>query len=244
MLVAIHQPNLAPPPAFWSKWRQSDAMILLDGVQYVRHGRADHYLNRCLLANGWCTIPVQRGQFNQKIRHVYAMQDWTPQRLYNRILSDYADAPHRRWVAELVVESVDMVRGPLYLMVNMPLFLEIGYLLGITAPLYTQEDLGVDDDDRDLRLVKLVKRIGGTEYLSGPKGPTYMRPDIWQSADIPVQVSRYAWPQYPRGGQPWQIGLSIVDALAWLGADGTAELIRQGATEEWMPSENALSLPK
>lgn len=234
MLVAIHQPNLLPSLSLFAKWAMADALILLDGVQYVRHGHQDHYLNRCLLARGWATVPVLRGPPAQLIRQVRAAPDWQPQRLYERILGDYAGAPHRRWTAEVVLEAMeDHRRGPLWRAINLPCLSEVGELLGIKAPLYTQQDLGIEDADRDRRLVRLVRAVGGDRYLSGGKGPVYMRPEVWLGEGMPVAVSRFHWPPYPRGGTPWQIGLSVVDALAWLGPDGVARLMRDSEVEEW-----------
>lgn len=190
----------------------ADALVLLDDVQYVTGGAHDHYANRCALPSGWATVPV-RNKFGQTIREARPVEGWQPDKLISRIAQEYRlRADH--WLLRYLRDEVDYYDGTLT-SINVAWIRAVRRALGLAFPIHLQSHLGVSTTDRDRRLYECVRRVGGDAYLAGPGGPGYMRPDFWRGA-MPVYVSRYAWPVYPRAGE-WLPHLSIVDALVHVG---------------------------
>ncbi len=94
-------------------------------------------------------------------------------------------------------------------------------------------DLAIETDDPSQRLVLLCRAVGGTTYLAGRGGNAYM--DLQQFADAGIAVQ---WQNFDPASTAYlsetgenMVGLSVIDALFHLGAEGTIEMARRG----WAP---------
>jgi hypothetical protein len=231
-LVAAHQPNLLPHLGFFAKWAAAKTLVLLDRVQYVRKSARGHYTNRCLLGDGrWYTIPVS-DHFPQTIGSVEIVPTWEPRSLIDRVRNDYRDTDHLDEVEVGLSKVLSACHGCNLATLNVYLLRWAAGEIGIDRPAVLQSDTALDDDDPDARLIYLTKTFGSA-YLSGPKGPDYMRPDVWREVEVPVYVTSGRYTKYPRGSRPWMPGLSVVDALCYVGGARTRDLLRC-EVERWI----------
>ena len=89
----------------------------------------------------------------------------------------------------------------------------IASILSIEVEFITASDLGNITDDRDLRLVEIVKRVGGDVYIAGSGGKDYMDLDVYKKAEIGVEFQEFSHPEYPQLFGKFLSNLSIVDLI-------------------------------
>jgi hypothetical protein len=232
--VAIHQPNFFPWLGFFNKLRRADVFIVLDDVQFVQGRGGPGWANRVrILSQGaavWCTAPVRRaGKGLQPIRNVELADDqpWRA-KLLNTLKTNYGRAAA---FADVMALATDLVEWPDTLLArfNVHAIQTIARRVGLDATrIVTQSELGIDGHGTDL-LVKLVRSVDGTTYLSGDGAGGYLEPDMLAGAGIGLRLQRFVHPQYAQhGAASFVAGLSILDALMHCGFDGCANLLGDG----------------
>jgi hypothetical protein len=177
----------------------ADAVILMDGMQYVRHG----FVNRNRLSDGaWLTIPVDEHDTFAPINRV-------------RIADPTFHA--RKKIAKTLRYALGTAGEPYALELLKPYRLLVGLNyqllrllmadLGITTAPHFQSHLDsghavpVADsppDEVDLlpareRLAMMVEEIGGTVWLSGPSGNRYLNEEPFHERGIEVRY--FDWPE-------------------------------------------------
>ena len=180
-VVTAHQlrPNLLFAASIVSKIQASDAVILLDEVQFTKGG----WTNRQKLPDGgWLTVPVAHGSSFAPINRVRIgepVKDWR---------GPLVEALRRSWPSETTERVVGEIERPYRLLVGLNVAI-LRHVLGALAPdvvwaFQSHLDGGhaveaVSDDQERLlpiseRLAMMVAELGGTSYLSGPSGRNYL----------------------------------------------------------------------
>jgi hypothetical protein len=231
--VVIEQPNYLPWIGYFDLIRRSDVWIWYDEVQYTKRD----WRNRNRIAAGeameWLTVPVKtKGRFTQAIADVEIdYSDAWMRRHIETLRRCYARAPFFDAIRE-VVERALAARPRFLADLTIRLNEAICSLLAIAPKFLRSSILPRSESDRQQRLLDLCRRVSATVYLSGPAARAYIDPAAFLAAGIELRYIRYDYPPYPRGPHPFVPNLSIVDALAWLGAEGTAAfLARQSRSE-------------
>jgi len=231
--VVIEQPNYLPWIGYFDLIRQADVWIWYDDVQYTKRD----WRNRNRIAAGgdaeWLTIPVKtKGRFEQRICDVELdpSQPWMRRHLES-IRRCYARAPFFEPMFSIVEEA--FAAGDVRLAdLTIRLSQSICAALGLSPSFLRSSDLPHAQSDREERLRELCRVVGGNVYLSGPAAREYIDPRAFEAAGIELQYIVYGYPPYSRGSRPFVPNLSIIDALAWLGAPGTADyLAARGGSE-------------
>jgi hypothetical protein len=91
---------------------------------------------------------------------------------------------------------------------------------------------------RTERLVRILERVGCTEYVTTPGALDYLTEDgFGRMSGLPLLVHGFIPPAYAQpGASSFVSHLSIVDAIACLGWSGAAEYVR--SNPRWLePSE-------
>jgi hypothetical protein len=221
--VVIEQPNYLPWIGYFDLIRQADVWIWYDDVQYTKRDWRNR--NRIAAAGDaeWLTIPVKtKGRFAQRIRDVELdpSQPWRRQHLEG-IRRCYARAPFFEPMFSIVEKGFaagDVRLADLTIRLSQSICAE----LGLSPDFLRSSELPHAQSDRQERLRELCRLVGGNVYLSGPAAREYIDPGAFAAAGIELRYIVYDYPPYSRGSQPFVPNLSIIDALAWLGARGTA----------------------
>ncbi|MBI5635259.1 MAG: WbqC family protein [Nitrospirae bacterium] len=233
MRVTLHQLNFLPPLSFFAKWDSSDCLVAMDQLQFVHAAGKYHYANRCKLGDDkWCTVPVVQ-VFPQSICDAQIVANWRPRSVIDRIKNDYRKAPYVSRVQEGIGEAIQTFQDSRRLSeLNFLLLAWAARELGIRKPIYLQSELGLPEEtDRDVRIVKTVRAVGGNIFVAGPSWSTYMNPAAYRDDGIKVEVSHYDMEPYDRGLRPWVPYMSVVDACCYQG-DNAARFINT-RLEEW-----------
>lgn len=228
MIIAAHQPNYLPWLGYFAKMARADVFVLLDDVQFSKGS----YTNRVQIARDgapvWMTLPVKH-DFGAPIRAVeIARQDWSRAHA-DALKQAYRRADCFKAVWADLEEWLAAAKGRLA-EVNTGLVARIATRLGLLTRFESSSALCIAANVADERLARIVAHFsqGGT-YLSGGGGAKYQSDEVFARHGVGLAYSTFRPAPYPRSGEPFIPGLSIVDALFHNGWEATARLVRATA---------------
>lgn len=213
MIVTVHQPNLFPWLGYFDKMARADLFILLDNVQFTKRGFQNRVKVKGPRGEQWLTLPVRtKGRYFQQTKEVEIdkEQDWKKDHVHTLATlyggsSGFADImplleelymrPHDKLI-DLTIPGIALIKD----------------LLGIDTPLVLASQLGAEGNNSAM-ICGLVKAAGGSTYLSGPSGRTYLDEAVFAEAGIQVEYHRFSPPVYPQRFGPFVEGLSSLDYL-------------------------------
>lgn len=228
-VVAIHQPNFFPWLGFFDKVIRSDVFIVLDHIQFPKS--EGNWSNRVRMAvNGepaWVTMPVARDYDGFRRIDEMRIDNRAPWRrkLLQLLRTNYGRALAFR---EVFPEVESWVETPADLVAdyNLRVITAMCATLRLrSSHLVRSSTLGVDGAKSQL-VANLVKRVGGTVYLSGAGSAGYLQEDVLGSAGVALEYQRFRHPEYrQRPGHDFLEGLSILDTIFHCGFDGTSTVL-------------------
>lgn len=232
VIVAIHQPNFMPWLGYFHKLATADVFVLLDGVDFPKNS----WLNRVRVdVNGsarWLTCPVSRASVHRPIVDAVipdAARDWadkacaTLTHAYRRAAHFDAEWP---WIEPLLRANTASIAE-----LNQQAISTIAQRLGLDTRLVRQSrlaDPAIAARRGSARLAAICTTVGGTAYLAGDGAGDYEDPAVYEKSGLGFRTVGFEHPVYDQGraGAPFLAGLSIVDAILHLGAEGAAHLLR------------------
>lgn len=231
-VVAIHQPNFYPWLGFFDKWVQSDVLVFLDDVQFPRTGGV--WTNRTgILYQGertWLTASIDRAfHGTREIREIELARDpvWR-EKAMRKFEHAYAGAPKREEARTLLAADL-LGAQSLLIDLNLDSLRRIGTTLGLDeGKIVLSSSLGVKATSTE-RLVAIVEKVGGDVYLCGGGAAGYQKDELFAHAGIEVRFQNFQNPTYRQLGDPPMVtGLSILDALSFIGIDCVRRLLQSG----------------
>lgn len=233
MIVAIHQPNFLPWLGYFGKIRRSDTFVFLDDVQTSRGS----WINRVRVlvhrAPQWLTVPIRRNTAGGAILElmVHDGRDWR-RRIPRTLEANYGRAPFFQetmdWLGPRLALPFAKI-GPwnAETIVSLSRRLEIGteFRFASHIPLAESEELR-----GSFRLAALCRNLGARSYLAGDGAQGYEDESAFATLGIAHMKNGFACVPYFQGNAGEFVpGLSIVDALCWIGFERTAELLHDHA---------------
>ncbi len=213
MIVSIHQPGYLPWHGLFHRMALSDVHILLDTVQFEKHG----FNNRVKIrgANGphWLTVPVLvKGRFgNNRLADVEIepTAKWRCTHL-KAVLQAYAPAPHFAAHAAFFSALFETPWTRL-LELNLRALEHLASALGVSCRFVKASELAVEGEKSAL-VLNLCRAVGARVYLSGVNGRDYLDRRAFDEAGIGVRFQAYREPHYEhvRGFVPY---MSAIDLL-------------------------------
>lgn len=218
MLVAIHQPHYLPWLRYVEKIARADAFIVLDNIQYNKNGWQNrNRIKRCA-APALLTVPIHGGfQAPLDTIRIDNHRPWARKHIQS-LRQAYARAPfyasHCAGIESILAQPWEHLNT-----LNRALLECIVSALDIKTPLYFASDLKVPGE-ATLRLINLIKAVGGTAYYSGAYAlDAYLDAEALARAGIALVLQDWTSPEYPQGDTPFIPDLSIVDMLAYCGPE-------------------------
>lgn len=198
MIVTGHQINFLPGCSVMGKVAAADACIWMDQMQYERHGFVNR--NRLDGDKSWMTVPVNEHDTFAPINRV-RIADKT-----FRHRKKIAKKLHMTLGDRALPYSAELAR-PYKLLVglNWALLRQLQADLGIWTVPYFQSHLDsghpvpIVGEDQVLepareRLAAMVAEIGGTVWLSGPSGRSYLDEQPFIERGIEVRYHEHQGP--------------------------------------------------
>lgn len=227
--AGIMQPYFFPYLGYFSLLKHTDEFILLDSVQFIRHGWIER--NRILKQDaGWLYIkvPLVRHPRDTPIKDIvidrrHGWQDKLKAQLqvYKR------HAPNYHAVAELVSHVVDHDVADVVSLNKRSLEAVCSYL-GIRKRLqvFSQMDLAIEKPAAaDEWALNICRALGVAEYWNPPGGSSFLDAAKYEAAGIDLKIHAAALREYDQRRQPFEPSLSIIDVLMFNSAAAVNEML-------------------
>jgi len=214
MIISANQPYFCPYPGFFAKASQSDALIILDEVQFPQ-GTTWISRNRFKNDQGalWLTIPVwKKGLGRQNLSQVRICHEgrWPGKHLAS-LKSAYGHAPYLQDHLEFIHE---MFSTPFDRLIDLNLSI-IRYLLNclmIDPELILLSQLGIKGKATPL-LVEICRATGASTFLVQTQARKFVDPDLFRQAGVELRSFRYIAPIYPQLWGDFLANLSTFDLV-------------------------------
>ena len=218
MKVAVIQSNYIPWRGYFDIMHDADVFVFYDDVQYTVNDWRNR--NRVKTANGvvWLTIPVG-DQNDRRICDVVIRDQTWSRKHWMTIEQSYHDAPGFARYSEFF-RSVYTRSWESLSELNQTMIRAIaGDLLGIRTQIRDSRDFDLQGKGSD-RLLMLLKKMGATDYISGPSARSYLGAEWYARNGVRVHWKDYSsYPSYPQLHGAYAPDLSIVDLLMNCGED-------------------------
>lgn len=212
--VAVLQPGYLPWLGFFEQMYRSDIFVLLDDVQYDKHGWRNRNRIRTASTTGWAwlTVPVAREHLtSRRIMDVrIAAGGWASDH-WKSLCHSYSRAPH---FAEHAPFFESVYARPWQLLVDLDMILTeyLAAAFGIPRRILRASDLAVEGRKTD-RLIEICTMLRAESYYSGAAARAYLDVTRMNAAGIAVEFQDYQHPEYPQVYQPFVPYLSALDLL-------------------------------
>jgi hypothetical protein len=218
MKIGIMQPYFFPYLGYFSLIKHTDCFILLDEVQYIRHGWIER--NRILKPNnGWqyIQVPLQKYHIDTSIKDISINNslDWQ-----KKIL---AQLVHYKKTAPYYYRTIDLLERIFndkyddITSLNKKILHEIIILLGFHRKIDIFSAMGLSittpeaPDEWALNICKALENID--EYWNPPKGKTLFDESKYIKAGIKLKFQSINLAPYKQFRPVFEAGLSMVDIL-------------------------------
>jgi hypothetical protein len=244
MKICILQPSYIPWKGFFHQIARSDVFVFFDTVQYDKRGWRNR--NRIKTPQGlsWLTIPVQaKGTHNGLLIQDVCVQDnsWIESHL-QKLRLNYKQAPHFKtefpWI-EAMFRDIGNQHERIST-ISAEMTKQIAQRLGIQTKFVYASELSVEASEPNERLLKIIKALQGTHYLSGPSAKNYMDLARFEAENILVEWMTYEYPPYPQLYPPFTHEVSILDLIVMTGSEQAGHYI-WSPERELTPPTNAVS---
>ena len=222
--VTTMQPTFLPWLGYFALIQSVDVFVLLDDVQYCN--RSFHSRNKIKTSHGplTLTVPCKRGR--RPICDVEVVSPAIYSKLMRSITLSYTKAPYRDEMVQ-ILDPVFSKRHRMLADLNCALISEITASLKLDTPLLKSSELNVPKTDKQLRLLQFCEKLDANEYLSVPGSMSYLKENNpFPSSNINLKFFSFEHPVYPQLHGAFEPYLSIIDAIANIGLEGTNKLLQ------------------
>lgn len=233
--IVVTQSNYLPWRGWFDMLRQSDALVLLDSVQFTRRDWRNRNRIKTPQGPAWLTVPVEvKGRYSQAVDETRISDPGWAEAHLRSIALAYSRAPHFTAAFPWLEREIRAVaKEDLLTRVNESLIRAFCAKLGLGLPITRDGDLlpreelvGMDPSER---LAALTHAMGGTRYISGPAAKAYMDPEPFDRRGIEIVWMDYSgYPAYPQLWGEFEPAVSVVDLMLNAGDAAPGLLGRPG----------------
>lgn len=202
MIVGILQPSYLPWVGYFDQILKSDVFVLYDTVQYDKNGWRNR--NRIRTTNGdsqWLTVPVlTKGKSGQLLKDVRINNsDKWKEKHIKSMRQNYSRVPGYRKYCESLFATIESSNDSLCDL-NESLIKLMCYHLGVKTKIVRSSVLDIQyTEDREDRLIQIIKHFGGETFIEGSSGRDYVHAEKFKNAGVGVWFQEYRHPEYPQG---------------------------------------------
>lgn len=215
--VAILQSNYIPWKGYFDIISSVDEFIIYDEMQYTARDWRNRNKIKTPQGLKWLSIPIKsKGYLDKglKISEAEIEKPSWARSHWQTISAFYAKAPYFKEYSEFFRKLyMDSEKEFLLSHINFKFIVEICRLLNINTKISFDKDYGIIEGKTE-RLVDLVQKAGGDEYLSGPAAKDYIDENLFADAGIKLSWMDYSgYPEYPQLYPPFEHNVSILDLI-------------------------------
>lgn len=218
MKVAIMQPYFFPYIGYFSLIKHTDLFILLDEVQFIRHGWIER--NRILKEkNGWNYIKVPLKKHSQKtiIKDIVIdnSQNWKKKFfdqliIYKKIAPFYAEVI--KLLSSIFNSDFDNITNQnLHILNEISKYLEIKTEIKVFSDFNIEIEHVSEPDEWALNICKKIPNV--TQYWNPEGGLTFFDKKKYLSNNIEIKFIKSNLTPYNQKSEFFESGLSIIDIM-------------------------------
>lgn len=214
MKVTVHQPNFLPYLGFFEKILASDVFVVYDTAQFSRDGFQQR---NSILLNGTkvlCSLSVGTAEaWHLPIKDVPIKDDRKTRAIWTTICQAYQKAPYfARYRSHF--EPLFLGHPTNLCDFSLQIIEVVLQILGWTGRIVRASTLGLDPTKRKSEaLLEIVQAVGGTVYISGSSGKSYLNEQIFRDAGIEVLYQAFHAHPYPQRSAVFVPHLPVLDFL-------------------------------
>ena len=210
----ITQSNYIPWKGYFDAINMVDEFIIYDDMQFTRRDWRNR--NKIKTKDGliWLTIPVEvKGKYFQKINETVISDPNWGMHHWKTIQYNYHKTPYFTLYKDQFEEAF-LNNDKKYLTnINHQFIKLVCGILGIKTPIRFSEEFELKEEKTE-RLVDICKKIGATDYYSGPAAKAYMNESLFANENINIHYFDYSgYPEYPQLFNNFAHDVSIIDLL-------------------------------
>lgn len=213
MRIGVIQSSFIPWRGYFDVIASVDLFVFHDDLQYTKGDWRNR--NRIKTPQGakWITVPVRYKRVAQLIceTEINDDTDWRRDHL-NQWQAHYSKAPFLDDALGLLGQlgrNEDLTISQL----NIRLIRAICAYLGIKTPMVMSSEFNLSGS-KTARLIELLRKTGGTSYLSGPNGDNYLDKEVFREEGLRLYYKTYDYEPYPQLWGPFEGAVSVLDLIA------------------------------
>jgi hypothetical protein len=216
--VAIMQPYFFPYLGYFSLLKNTDRFILLDEVQFIRHGWIER--NRILKQTGgwlYIKVPLIKHSRQTPIKDIRIdnNQNWR-QSIASQLETYKKIAPHYSQISQLVTKTIASDYDNIVSLDKAALEAVLKYLgLNKKIEIFSKMKLRIETPRQaDDWALNICMALGGvSEYWNPPGGQGLFNKSKYIRAGIDLKFLKPNLEEYNQRRQEFEPGLSIIDVL-------------------------------
>lgn len=217
MRIGIMQPYFFPYLGYISLIKQTKNFILLDEVQFIRHGWIER--NRILNPSGgwiYIAIPLLKHSRKTLIKEIKINNEINWRRKLFAQLEHYKKAPYYKSVIKRIEEVLENEFEDIVSLNKACLIAVCDYLeIESDIKVFSQMNLPIDPINApDEWALNICKAIGNTtEYWNPFGGIELFERRKYEQAGIDLSFQKIEFSEYSQAGKRFESGLSIIDVM-------------------------------
>lgn len=217
MRLGIMQPYFFPYVGYFSLIKHTDKYILLDKVQFIRHGWIER--NRILRqSGGWCyiAVPLKKHSHDTLICDIEINNSENWKQKMKSQLEYYKGAPYYYKTMNLVksileVEMQSIVDLNLYALQEVCKYLGINTVIEVFSKMSLEIEKPIEADEWALNICRSIE--GVTEYWNLIGGKDFFNCEKYTRNYIEIYFQKMHLREYRQKKDVFEPGLSIIDVM-------------------------------
>lgn len=220
--VIITQSNYIPWKGYFDSINMADAFVIYDDMQYTRRDWRNRNMIKTKDGVKWLTVPVEvKGKYFQKINETRISDKSWAKSHWDTIKHSYSKAKYFDQYRGVIEELYLGCNEELLSGVNFRFIKAICDILGIDTPMIWSSEFELLEEKTE-RLVDICKKLGATDYYSGPAARAYMNEGLFREQNINVHYFDYSgYPVYNQLHGEFTHAVSIIDLIFNEGPEST-----------------------
>jgi hypothetical protein len=228
MRVVISQSMLFPWVGMLEQVRQADVFVHYDDVQFSKGSFVNRVQIKTAEGTNWMTVPLRDVHVGQRIADVRIApaEKWVSRHLA-LLARSFKGAPYSDDAIALARGVYAAGHTRLGDLARASLMAQVTYFgLDAGRRFVDVQLLGIEGAGSQ-RVLDVVRRLGGTSYITGHGAARYLDHRLFDAAGIQVEYMDYRCLPYPQGNGAFTPYVSGLDLVAHCGRDGLRNIASQ-----------------
>jgi hypothetical protein len=232
MKVAIMQPYFFPYIGYFSLIKNTERFILLDSIQYIRHGWIER--NRILKPDeGWqyIGVPLNKHKRETSIKEIEISNEskWK-EKIIAQLVHYKKIAPNYNKTIDFIKETFSKDYKSIVALNKDTLTAVCQYLgIEVTIDLFSEMNIEIDQVNApDEWALNICKAIGGVqEYWNPEGGSSFFNINKYILNNINIRFLHQILIEYNQKRRIFEPGLSIIDVMMFNSPETISEMLTQ-----------------